>query len=338
MDKIMGCTAGLEDGYMIAYNDDAFLQAYGITNKVLKNNGIFESSKEIVYDDTLSFQDFGIKDNDRLRNYQFVKKYWDIRMSFSDKQDKDMINKEQINLLKIYWKKSFKQSLEEAKLFVIDEDVIPMLLYTECKEGHLPFPSIFIDAQVQIQNRTYFGFHVGSYYTEKIEYKAIITAYSKYIKQKGEMVKIVIPDFILLTKSTEEDLPFRTHDSYHNKIRNFIFSFCAFINEPDVSIILNPLNPKNNIRRVQRGILPLPEYRKTVIHGKLRNYIDRQKQESQGKNINHRYWVRGFYRHFFNKKRYSKLYSLDNDILRKWIKPFIKGQGILIKQSWNVKE
>lgn len=320
----------------------------------IKHCETYNSPNGMIYTDEVFFLGLGIKDNDRLRHYQLVKKYWEAKMT--DYNEDDMINKEQLNLLKIYWKTSFKASLDDAKAFVIEDDVIPMLLHTDCNDGKFPFPSVFIDAKVQIKNRTYFGFHIGSYYTEKTNYMAILSVYSKYVKYKGEMVKFLFPDFILLKKDTNENLPFRASDYYHNKIRNFTFSFCAFINEPDVSIASHPLNPKNNIRRIERGLMPLPEYKNVTIKGKLRIYVDRQKQEWQGgthASVSYRYWVRGFYRHFFDKKKYAKLYSLNDrdrdkagltqsekyeDILRLWVKPFQRGQGILIKQSWEVTE
>jgi hypothetical protein len=102
--------------------------------------------------------------------------------------------------------------------------------------------------------------------------------------------------------------------------------------------------------------MPLPEYKNVVIRGKLRIYVDKTKQAWQGGThtpFSYRFWVRGFYRHFFDKKKYATLYALEDEdrkkagltfsekhkeVLRKWIKPFVKGQGILIKQSWEVTE
>lgn len=312
-------------------------------------------NEEHTFTDEDFFKGLGITENDRLKNYQLVKSYWNSKMSKLNDVE-DLIAKEQMDLLRIYWKSSFKQSMDEAQLFVIEDDAIPMILHTECNDGKLPFNSVFIDAKVKIKNRNYFGFHVGSYYTEKAQYKAILTVYSKEIQHGDKMVKVLVPDFILLKQDKDENLPFRKSDYYHNKIRNFVFSFCSFINEPEVSVHTIPCNPKNNERRVARGIMPLPEYKNVVIRGKLRIYVDeiaRNLNSGTRKSIGYRYWVRGFYRHFFNTKRYAKLYALDsesqakagltfsdkhNGILRRWIKPSIRGQGILIKQSWEVKE
>lgn len=310
-----------------------------------------------INDDNIFFRGFGITDNDRLKNYQLVKIYWEIKMNSSETDENDFIGLENMNLLKAYWKSSFRASLDEAKLFTLEEDAVPLILHTDCQDANMPFNSFFIDAKVQIKNRTYFGFHVGCFYTEKTKYKSILTAYAKLIKHNGKMVMVIVPDFILLAQDNEnEKLPFRKDDLYHNKVRNFIFAFCSFINEPEVSVHSVPVNPKNNERRIARGIMPLPEYKNIIIHGKLRIYIDEiQKNLSNGtrKSIGYRYWVRGFYRHFFNTKRYAKLYALDsesqakvgltfsdkhNGILRRWIKPSIRGQGILINQSWEVKE
>lgn len=325
------------------------------TKNDIMQSSIMEAPKGEIFTDEVFFKNLGIPENDRLKNFQLVRKYWEAKMNTYGEED--WIGKEQMNLLRIMWRNSYKASMDEAKVFSVEDDVMPLLLHTDCKDANFPFQSFFIDAKIQIRNRTYFGFHIGSYYTEKTKYKAILTSYTKYIMYKGEFVKFLIPDFILLKRdNTDEELPFREKDFYHERIKNIIYSFCYFINEPDISIISHPLNPKNNIRRMERGIMPLPEYKKIVIHGKLRMYIDNMKKEWQGgthASASYRYWVRGFYRHFFDKKKYAKLYALTDDerekagftfsqkhknILRRWVKPFIKGQGILIKQRWEVTE
>jgi len=231
--------------------------------------------------DTLSedfiFKTYSIPEIDRLKHYQLVKKYWDSKMR-NEADVEDFIDRERSALFKALWKTSFRQSLEEAKVFVIEEDVVPMLLHTDCEDGNLPFPSVFIDARVQIKNRTYYGFHVGIYYTEKAKYRAILTAYSKLINHNGEMLRILVPDFIMLDGETDDSLIndiFSKKDFYKTKIQNLVFSFCAFINEPDVSIVNIPSNPKNNIRRQERGLLIIPDFKNVVIHGRLRVHVDR---------------------------------------------------------------
>jgi hypothetical protein len=323
-------------------------------DKDTQKGDTFLAQTEEIFNDEVFFSSLNIRDNDRLRNFQLVKKYWEAKMRSYGEDD--MIGKEMMPILKEFWNKSYNESMNQSKVFVVEEDVVPLLLHTECQDGNLPFPSVFIDAKVQIKDRTYFGFHIGSYYTDKTQYKAILTAYTKYMMHNGERTKFLIPDFILLQRdNTDEDLPFRQKDYFHSKIKNFIFSFCSFINEPDVSVVLRPLNPKNNVHRIERGAMPLPEYRNVVIRGKLRIYVDKTKEWQGGTHApaSYRFWVRGFYRHFADKKRYAKLYALSDedkrtagftwseknkDVLRVWVKPFIKGQGILIKQSWEVTE
>lgn len=322
------------------------------------NHATSFATSEQIKSDEVFYSGMRIQPIDRLKNYQLTLKYWKARME--NLTEDDFIQHEHNVLLKAYWKNSFGQSMLDAKPFIIEDEVIPLLLHTQAEEEELPFKSFFIDAKVKIKNRTYFGFHVGSYYTDKTNYRAILCVYSKYVKHKGEMVKILIPDFIILGKDTEEDLTGKDiGDYFHRKIRNFINSFCLFINEPDVTIIEKEVTPKNNKRRIEKGNMPLPSHKVVRIHGNLKLYVNKIVQESEQQetgshsSISYRFWVRGFYRHYWNKDKYKHLYQLDDrtlksmgytysqkykGILRKWIKPFIKGQGLLIKQSWEVTE
>jgi hypothetical protein len=328
------------------------IRRYRIGNKEVSKEEIEKFEIKRDTSEEHMFKSMGIPDNDRLKYYQLLKKFLDDRMKGLDVED--FLEQSRIVYLKALWKTSYEASMNNAKVFDIEDEVVPLLLHTDCDNGHIPFPSLFINTRVQIKNRTYFGIFIGSFYTETEHYRGVFSCYSRIeiMKKDGKPMRTMNIDFFSL--DPVKDIP--VHDDYYTKkLKNYIFSFCRFINEPEVYTVNYPINPKNNIRRIDRGNLPLPEFKVVTIKGKLKEYIDKINQpQASGtgtrKAIGYKFWVRGFYRHYRNKVKYKKLYSLSPDILsvkgyianngiiERWVKPQVRGQGILINQTWEVKE
>jgi len=64
----------------------------------------------------------------------------------------------------------------------------------------------------------------------------------------------------------------------------------------------------------------------------LRRYISNLKSNGHI-DYSHKFWVRGHWRTLKNEKRYK-----DSVGKKMWIKPFIKGKGILIDKKYELKK
>jgi|TARA_Y100000310_G_C20581710_1_gene763348 hypothetical protein len=142
-------------------------------------------------------------------------------------------------------------------------------------------------------------------------------------------------DMLEVTKELKEIYPSQ------KKLVLFVCNFLDALNHPDIEIIeiRNDLN--NDESRIKRGKSPKPSLQVNInVKGKLYKYLNYE-QKKVNNPMNYSFWVRGHYIHFWNQKRWCKLYSLDDEqlskqgyqkdkrgVIAKWKFPFIKCEGI----------
>ena len=299
--------------------------------------------------ESIHFRFHKIPENDRLKYYQLLVKYANF-----------LIYEQYKSLGKDYseiWKHFIKPIIDNGRIFQLDEDIVSILDATDSKKTEIPFNQILIDCRFPIEDRIYYGMMVGKYFTDNKNNPGIIkesevagkiigtgcfTCYSRLDVKDGERkLHLEYFDFDgILSEGNKLT-------KYQKRLSNFFYSFCNFINEPEVEIIETTLNPKNNERRAERGSMPLPSNSVIKIAGTLKKYIsDFNSGMSSG--IGHRFIVRGHFMHFRNEERYSRLYGLSdeklmksgyqksNEVIKKWLKPFSKGKGILVDKTYKV--
>jgi len=312
-----------------------------------------------------------IQGNDRLREYQILKRNIDLRFNkcWCDVDaiwDEDLLkdNAHKMRLVRGMWLSAYKPSFDSAKIWNIEEEQVPIIFHTDSKfDVHLPFPSIILNATIPIKQRIYYGIFVGSFYTEDYHYRLLFTTFSEVCKSKiskkdkkegkKEIEKTIWGvDIFPIDSIAFEDFSINNLTYYQKKLTNFVFSFCNYTYHPEVTTIEMPYNPNNNKRRIARGITPLPAYRKIIVKGNLQIYIDRiAKKISRIRQSGLReYWIRGTYYHFKNKLRFRRIYALPQNLLDKkdyiirdgfickFIKPKCMNRGSAkIIQEWEIK-
>ncbi len=274
-----------------------------------------------------NFQKLGIKDNDRMPNYQFWYKSMELFMAQpqSEKTEKN---------LKPLWKEFVAKGVQEVKLFELEDTLVPILQQTQAEDGKKAFNKLFIDTQLNLDDKVFFGFLLNGIDNDLT---VISTVFIDIKTENIGFLSFMLEKVNLRMKATKEE----------KEIISFIYSFLNFINEPEVQIIEAPLNPKNNKRRAEKGNIALPANRIIRINGRLKQYVESFNQEAK-KGFNHRFWVRGHFAKLKNRKRYKALYVLTQEELNKrgytfqdqtiriWRKPSIRGSGILLNSSYKV--
>lgn len=254
------------------------------------------------------------------------------------------------------FRQMFMEGMSVAKVFEVEDDVKKLLCLTETPikndEIHLPFSSIFLDVSftkeelkeygVNIKNDTITGISV-QVRTLALEKPNNIVGDALYIitlSQEGE--DVVFDDFVRninLTEDTSKKYPGIENigtqpnsltDAVTVKfIHKFVLNFLNFLNNPEVEYVEHIRSAKNRERRAKKGKAIIPSTMSIKVTGKLREYID---EAASGENwhFNYRFWVRGHFRdlkddRYVNKKRI-------------WILPYIKGKGILVDKTYDVKQ
>ena len=147
-------------------------------------------------------------------------------------------------------------------------------------------------------------------------------------------------------KSFKERLNEKEKNLFNNimierkEIEMWVCNFLDVINHPDVEIVKFNNKYENDDKRIQRGKSIKPSCIIVIkIKGKLYRYLNKD-YKNINKPLSYSFWVRGHYIHFWNKKRWCKVYSLNDEQLAKqgyqkdskgtiskWKFPFIKCKG-----------
>jgi hypothetical protein len=247
--------------------------------------------------------------------------------------------------------------ISKSKIFDIDYDIIHLLTLTDNKydpkRHSLPFDVIFVDAKIPIigstgtikkTNINYHGFLLFNVYEDE----GIRFEYPWYSKNNAEVISIRMLSvwshsdtpggFMRLCLSDEREdvkpdaISFKIETFEQKQIKSFALNFLDFINDPEVEFVYSRANRKRNERRVKRGLPAYPKIASIRIKNKLKRYITKMKKNSK-MFYSHRFWVRGHWRTLRNEKRYG-----ENTGKTVWIKPYVKGDGLLINKKYELRE
>lgn len=305
--------------------------------KYLKENPPQEESilvetalKELDYIDSMEldiYERYGVNKYDDLKNYQLFCKF----VEHNPKLDKDAT----FNLMK------------EAKYFEIPDNINLLLQNTsnEVRKIRMPHYFLFLDFSIVIY--------------DKVFHSALITdliQISEKLKRTDLPNKIDIMSFFSCEEGvgwSKFNLLDKQKDKYNKKLQEYIFNFVDFVNNEDIKFMFKEKTKNNEERRIKRGKIPLPSFRKIYVVGYLKKYLDQLQSDELETRFSHRFWVRGHFRRFLDKTKYKKLYeqykkgelktfegkkyNLEEGFLRVWVYPYIKGDGLLINNSYRLK-
>ncbi len=239
--------------------------------------------------------------------------------------------------------------LTDAELFEIDAKTLWILKLTDNQifQRNLPYERVVIDCDLDIDDLWFKGFLITpkgltwTYWGDNDGYCDNPLIFDAFQVNQTDLEKH-FQDNLKLKKSTIK------------KLKIFICNFFDFLNNPEVRVTRFERTKKNMERRLREGKEILPSCNKIFIRGQLKQYLD---TVSSGlSTYNYRFWVRGHFKRFWNKKRYNKIYSmlehnslppkyyvddkirLNDKIIMIWNKPFVKGSGVLISKRYEVKK
>jgi len=262
--------------------------------------------------------------------------------------------------------KRLKGELEGTKAFTLNDDVKNLLLHTEGTKSldKLPFDKMFIDTNLDVEdmNEKQFGCTItritGIVVVKATEFICSMMD-SKVAPEDEEIQKTKGDGFIIYVMAWDDKngVAFNTFQIMNrqdifidnsgthlvggirtmtNELRNytinFVSNFINLINNPtDIEYITKEYSKGKNKQRMRQGKMMVPGSSVICPVGDLRRYIS--DLHSQGTiDYSHKFWVRGHWRTLKDEQRYKNAVGK-----RMWIKPFIKGKGILIEKKYDVR-
>lgn len=227
----------------------------------------------------------------------------------------------------------------ETKIFVLqDKDLITLInMNKRPKMDNLPYDNFFIDVELKIGEIIFSGIIV-----KKDCYGTTLRCLAR-LKNSTILVNSSLDDFFLESSYVSDWEKLSIIESYEKQkefipraaeqeIKNFAMNFILFLNEPDVDIVSVERTEGQNQKRIKRGQFPIPTLNYVTVSGELKIYLDRLKSLGCFK-YSHKFWVRGHWRVLRNEERFKNKIGT-----RIWIKPFIKGQGVLVEKRYDVKQ
>jgi hypothetical protein len=116
------------------------------------------------------------------------------------------------------------------------------------------------------------------------------------------------------------------------QIRDYVNNILDFINHPEIEYIVSESHSRNDLR-VRRGQIPLPSKYNIILKEKFKRYISETiSNNEKAWELGHKFWVRGHWMEFRNEC-YKNMQGK-----KKWILPYIKGKGELIKKDYYIGE
>jgi hypothetical protein len=236
-----------------------------------------------------------------------------------------------------YISKIANQDINEyLRLVEIEEDLMPLIINTDNKifYRHLFFPCVFLNNEIKFEHVLVKGMLI---YDDEVNKDYAITAVCLDLRDYGFytiMFDLVKKNENRSLLKTKEDVEFSVRlDDY---LRKIICNFVDLVegNDEDIYTVEIITTQEQNLKRIKRGKIPFPT--KVFIKAKkeFKRYVQEfnKNYEDNKKGFGHKFLVIGHFRHF-RAERYKRVKGS-----KIWIKPFWKGEGIVVSKEYKIIE
>lgn len=228
------------------------------------------------------------------------------------------------------------------RLVEIEKDLMPLIINTDNKIFYRPlfFPCVFLNNEIKFEHVLIKGILI---YDNEVNKDYLVTAvcldqrdYGFYTIVFGLVDKN--EDRSLLKTKEDKEFSFRLDDYLRKIICNFVDLVEG--NDEDIDIVEIITTKEQNLKKIKRGKIPFPtkvfikakkEFKKYVQEFN-KNYEEFNKNGDSKTGFGHKFLVIGHFRHF-RAERYKRVKGS-----KIWIKPFWKGEGIVVSKEYKVIE
>lgn len=229
---------------------------------------------------------------------------------------------------------------DTLRMVEIEEDLIPLIENTDNNIFYRPlfFPTVFINNEFKYEDEIIKGITIidmsnlpSNLRIEGVDEKDYLIMYTstKDYKYYARMISLSRDISYVIGESLEYS---RNLSKY---IRLIICNIIDMVegNDEDLELTTIHTTKEQNIKRIKRGQVAFPT--KVFIRPKkefkqyIKDFIQKDEENKKSK-LSYKFLTRGHWRHFrserFVRRRGEKI----------WIKPFYKGQGIIISKEYKL--
>ncbi len=276
--------------------------------------------------------------------YQFFIQYLETIKTVGEKELPSYLpgySKDAINFLSYFSDKVSKAASQdinkELRLLEIEDDLIPLIERTDNKIFYRPlfFPTIFINNDFIFENYIIKGLLIEDVPTEKDILIYLISMDMNNYDLMASMVILRTEKVITQSYNVPEIATQEKSERLNAYIQLLVCNIIDMVegNDEDLEVTTIVTSPEQNIKRMKRGKIPLPTKIFIRANKTFKQYIkdfNDADEECKENKLSCKFLVRGHWRHFraerFARKRGEKI----------WIKPFYKGQGIVIAKEYKL--
>lgn len=236
--------------------------------------------------------------------------------------------------------KNMREDVINSHVFDISNKVKQAIKLTNIEEDidhdilHLPYQLTFINTD----------FTQGDFNLEEnIRFKGLLIISDNYELKESIITSIAFKsdDTRVLNIKLDENLEFTKEENEEYEaakhLRDWIINFLYFLNtQKEVEyrqVKRNKKNQRSYERKREKENRPIIDNKvKLDLSGEMKKYINNLR-DMKDSHYSHRFWVRGHWRTLRDKEHYG-----DNAGTRIWIKPYLKGEGVVVKKDYDVEK
>ena len=224
---------------------------------------------------------------------------------------------------------------KELRLIEIEEDLIPLLENTDNKIFYRPlfFPTVFINNDFIFQNFIIKGLLIEDVPKEKDLLIYMIGIDTNTYDMVASMIALTAEETTLF-QPLKREIGGET-DTLNNHIKLLTCNIIDMIegNDEDLEVTTIVTTPEQNAKIIKRGKIPFPTKIFIRANKKFKQYIkdfNEENEECKDTKLTCKFLVRGHWMHF-RSERYTRKQGE-----KVWVKPFYKGQGIVVSKTYKV--
>lgn len=226
---------------------------------------------------------------------------------------------------------------KELRLVEIEKDLIPLLENTDNKIFYRPlfFPTVFINNDFVFENFIIKGLLIEDVPTQKDLLIYLIAIDINNYELMASMIyltaeKVETQAYRVPGTETEE-----SSERFNKHVQTLVCNIIDMVegNDEDLEVTTIHTAPEQNLKRLKRGKVPFPTKVFIRANKEFKQYIkdfNEEDEECKETKLTCKFLVRGHWMHF-RAERYIRKKGE-----KTWVKPFYKGQGIVVARPYKV--